>query len=180
VALDVADENSIAEASRKVGEILTRKGLTLDYLINNAGITSGNDSPLTLKLNNFINTLITNTVAPMLVSQYFMPHLEKSKRPVLMNMSSGLGSIRQTNSTYQTSYCTSKAALNMLTKKLAEERQNVTSFVMDPGWVKTDLGGPSAAFDTDFSVSNMYKVLTNVSAKDSGSFLRYDGQVVPW
>ncbi|KLO08157.1 NAD(P)-binding protein, partial [Schizopora paradoxa] len=180
VKLDVADEVSIVEASTEVGKILARNVLTLDYLINNAGLTSGNDSPLTLRQANFVKTLTTNAVAPMIVSQHFMKFLEKSKRPVVMNMSSGLGSIENASGTYQTSYCTSKAALNMLTKKLADERKNVISFVMDPGWVKTDLGGSAAPFDVDFSVSNVYKVLVGVSAKDSGSFLRFDGQVVPW
>jgi len=180
VKLNVTDEKSIEEASKEVGAILTQKGLPLDYLINNAGVTSGNDSPLSLKAENFVKTLLTNAVAPIIVSQQFMPLLEKSKRPVLMNMTSSLGSIEMADSTYQTSYCASKSALNMLTRKLATEKRNVIAFVMDPGWVRTDLGGPSADLDIEFSVSSMYKTISNVSEKDSGSFLKFDGRALPW
>jgi len=180
VKLDVADEKSIAEASKEVESILKQKGLALDFLINNAGITTGSDTPLTLKPKNFIDTMLTNVVGSMLVAQHFMPYLEKAEKPVLMNMSSGRASIANTNVALQTSYSTSKAALDMLTRKLAIEKPDVISFAMAPGWVKTDMGGPSAALEIDFSVSNMMKVLSNVSQKDSGSFLRYDGSIVPW
>lgn len=75
--------------------------------------STGNDTPLALKSKNFIDTTLTNTVGPILVAQHFMPYLEKSKTPVLMNMSSGRGSITNASAAYQLSYCASKAALNM-------------------------------------------------------------------
>jgi len=180
VKLDVADENTIAEASKEVGLILTQKGKALDYLINNAGISTGNDTPLTVKPKNFIDTMLTNVVGPMLVTQHFMPYLIKSEKPVLMNMSSGLGSITNADTSFQASYRISKAALDMFTKQLSGENPNVITFAMAPGWVKTDMAGPSAALEVDFSVSNMLKVLLNITAKESGLFLKYDGAQMPW
>ncbi|KLO08151.1 NAD-P-binding protein [Schizopora paradoxa] len=180
VKLDVADESTIAEAAKEVGSILSQKGLALDYLINNAGISTAHDTPMTATSKNLMDTLLTNTVGPFLVTQHFMPYLEKSAKPVLMNMSSGLGSITNADTSFQAGYRTSKAALNLFTKQLSVEKPEVIVFAMAPGWVKTDLAGPSAALTVDFSVSNMLKVLANVTKKDSGTFVNYSGAVLPW
>ena len=51
---------------------------------------------------------------------------------------------------------------------------------MDPGWVKTRMGGKGAMVEPDISISGMLEVLARLKMGDSGKFLRFDGSVVPW
>lgn len=100
-----------------------------------------------------------NVVGPSLVIQHFMPFLERSTRPVVLNLTSGMGSIGLKCHGGITSYSISKTALNMLvsngslwkektdqtclpvwldqTYKLTKAKPHVIAMVMDPGWVKT-------------------------------------------
>ena len=70
----------------------------------------------------------------------------------------------------------------MLTKNLSIELQsdNIISVAMNPGWVKTDNGGQNALITTEESVFGMLSVYKNLTANDSGSFLSFDGSVIPW
>lgn len=84
------------------------------------------------------------------------------------------------------------------TYKQSKEKPNMIIFVMDPGWVKTgiitlierrsltditrlkDMGGEGAVLEIPFSVSEQYKQVINATSKDSGTFKRYDGTILPW
>ncbi|GJJ14967.1 hypothetical protein Clacol_009237 [Clathrus columnatus] len=82
-------------------------------------------------------TLAINVIGPAIVFREFVSLLEHSERPVVVNVTSGLGSISSTNSGAPASYSISKAALNMLTIKQAKEKPHFICLAMDPGWVKT-------------------------------------------
>jgi NAD(P)-dependent dehydrogenase (short-subunit alcohol dehydrogenase family) len=79
-------------------------------------------------------------------------------------------------------YSISKAAQNMLTLHQARDlkRSHVTVICMDPGWVKTRMGGKGAMVEPDVSISGMLGVLGNLKREDSGKFYRFDGSQVPW
>jgi NAD(P)-dependent dehydrogenase (short-subunit alcohol dehydrogenase family) len=51
---------------------------------------------------------------------------------------------------------------------------------VDPGWVKTRMGGPEAQIEADVSIGGMLKVVNGLEESDSGKFYRYDGEIVPW
>ena len=86
---------------------------------------------MTLKAELFLKTLEVNVVGPSLVIQHFMPFLEKSTRPVILNLTSGMGSIGLKCHGGITSYSISKTALNMLVSKyLTEGDHRIPSYCL--------------------------------------------------
>src|SRR5438128_2280589 len=83
--------------------------------------------------------------------------LDVAGRSTVVNLSSGLGSIAGTRYRGNLAYAVSKAALNMLSRQLGAElrRQGTTVVSMSPGWVSTDMGGPSAPLSPPESVKSM-------------------------
>ncbi|TFY79841.1 hypothetical protein EWM64_g4172 [Hericium alpestre] len=158
VPLDLSDFPSVTAAAEVVQGILGDRGL--DYLINSAAIT--------------------NIAGPAFVSQIYLPLLEKGKRKVIMNLTSGIGSIGLDYGDKNASYCISKTGLNMLTYKQAKERPDLIAFVVDPGWVKTDMGGEGAVLEPHESIGGLLKLITNATPESSGKFFRYNGEVLPW
>ncbi|KAG2143073.1 NAD(P)-binding protein [Suillus clintonianus] len=178
VRMDVTDEASIISAKDEVAGILQGRGL--DYLINNAGVAPQDDRTTTLNTNDLISTVIVNVAGPALVTRTFIPLIEQGDRKVIANVSSALASISTDWGREHTSYSISKYGLNMLTYKLAKERPDLTPFLLDPGWVKTDMGGSNALLEVHESVTGIIQVVRNVTAKDAGRFIDYTGQIVPW
>ncbi|KAI0063897.1 NAD(P)-binding protein [Artomyces pyxidatus] len=178
IALDITDAASITASVDAAKGVLEEHGL--DYLINNAAINLGEDSAFTLKEETLLTTFKANVVGPALTAQAYLPYLEKSKRKVVMNLSSGLGSIASNFGPQLSSYSVSKSALNMLAYKQATEKPELISFVIDPGWVQTDMGGPNAVLPPHESVAGLLKVITSATKEQSGKYFKYDGETVPW
>lgn len=176
--LDVSDQASVHESVKVVKNILGDRGL--DYLYNNAGITPGPDEAFNFNYADLLKTFETNVAAPGLVAQVYLPLVEKSTRKVIVNVSSGLGSIGNDRGSIQASYCVSKAALNMLTYKQAKARPDIIAIAFAPGWVKTDMGGSNAILEPHQSASATIKVVTGLTPKDSGRFFNYTGDEFPW
>lgn len=72
--------------------------------------------------------------------------------------------------------------MNSLTRSLAFElrRSGITVVSIDPGWVRTDMGGSSAPLLPETSVSGMLRVIDQLGIRDTGTFLRWDGATMPW
>jgi NAD(P)-dependent dehydrogenase (short-subunit alcohol dehydrogenase family) len=140
VRLDVTSDESVAAAA---AEVRDRFG-GLDVLVNNAGISGGLlvdelDGP------GFLAVLDTNTVGPVRTTHAFLPLLRESAAPVIVNVTSGLGSfaVRSDRSRLESglatlSYSASKAALDMLTLIYAQFVPDVRINVVDPGYTATD------------------------------------------
>ena len=79
-------------------------------------------------------------------------------------------------------YRATKAAVNASLRAVSIDvaAQNVTSVVMHPGWVRTDMGGKEAPLSPKESVTAMRKVIAGLSRSDSGKFFNYDGEILPW
>ncbi|GBE80279.1 C-factor [Sparassis crispa] len=194
VQLDVSEEGSIRASIPVVSSILGDRGL--DYLYNNAAVTEGNDSAFDHSSPGFMRTLIANVVGPALIAQLYLPFIEKSRRKVIVNVTSSLASIGLDIGPKSATYSISKTALNMLvrrrlfivqaeltfvqTYKQARARPDIIAFVLDPGWVKTKMGGPGALLEPYESVSGIIKTVTSATSASSGKFYRYNGQEVVW
>ncbi|KAM6057618.1 C-signal-like [Chlamydotis macqueenii] len=196
IPLEVTDPASIKAAAARVEEKLGGSGLNL--LINNAGMLICNTLD-NATLEDMIQIYTTNTVGPLLLGQAFLPLLKKAAqgcpgsalscaKAAIINMSSSGGSIEEVylwDHTNVVSYRCSKAALNMLTKcqSLGYREHGILCVALHPGWVQTDMGtsaGPTAPVTVDTSVRGMLKVLASLSEKDTGTFLDWEGKVVPW
>jgi NAD(P)-dependent dehydrogenase (short-subunit alcohol dehydrogenase family) len=97
-------------------------------------------------------------------------------------MSSSLGSLAISPGGFSYAYCSSKAALNMLTVLMHRELSGdgFTVLSLDPGWNRTDMGGAEAPLDPAETVAGMIALLERVGPGDSGKFIGYDGQPRPW
>ena len=93
-----------------------------------------------------------------------------------------MGSIATTAATDTIIYRSSKAAVNMVMKILAndlgEQGVIVTSF--HPGWVRIDVGGSTATISAQESAKCIRKIIADLGPADNGAFLNYDGQKIPW
>lgn len=146
VQLDVTDDASVAAAAQTVA---AETGL--DVLINNAGITSQLGQPVAeLSVAEVQRVYDTNVLGPFRVMQAFIPLLQRSAAPVIVNVSSGLGSHAATSvpdriesQVISPAYCSSKAALNMLTVQYSKAYPEIRINAVDPGYTATDLNGHS-------------------------------------
>lgn len=176
--LDVRDEEQIKAIVAMVAE----QSEALDLLINNAGIYPRGERFGNLNATTMLDTLHTNSIAPILVVQAFADLLSKGENPKIINISSGLGSIASTGGGGNYSYRASKAGLNMFSKVLAGDMRSkgITVIAMHPGWVQTDMGGSSASLSPQHSISSMLKVIDEIGSADSGRYLQWDGAELPW
>jgi len=141
---DVTDEHSVEKV---IGAVLQRHA-RIDVLVNNAGIVGSRKPPGEVTAADMRATYDTNVFGVVRVTQAFLPLLEKSGAPVIVNVSSGLGSLAVTTdparfeSTFVAlEYSSSKTAVNMLTSLYAKAYPAMRVNVVDPGYTATDLNG---------------------------------------
>lgn len=186
VALDLGQEASVIEAAAAVGE---RVG-ALDLLVNCAGADArafgaGEDDrgPFDFDSSMFNAVLNVNVTGPMLVTRHVLPLLRQSEGPMVVNISSQLGSMQvAARKGRDTAYCVSKAALNMFSVKAASalRPEGIGVVMLHPGWVQTDMGGAGAPMTIDESSSAIVDTLGSLSLADTGRFVRWDGHDHPW
>jgi len=178
VKVDTTSEESINAAAKEIEGLLDGKGI--DYLLNNAAITAGDDRAFKFDSKALTNCLTTNVVGPALVGQAFVHLVEKSNKKTIVNFTSGLSSLKLDMGPQLSSYSISKTAINMLTYKQAREKKDLIAISLDPGWVQTDMGGPNAWLKVEFSVENIISTVTSLTPEKSGKFFSYKGEEQPW
>ncbi|KFY45308.1 hypothetical protein V495_03057 [Pseudogymnoascus sp. VKM F-4514 (FW-929)] len=190
VSLDVTKEESIAAAVSAVTEKLGA-GKGLDVLINNAGIQIQES---VLDMHALTETFEVNVLAVQKVSSAFVPLLSLGTQKKLVAISTDLGSITTAeiyaaNAPFP-SYKITKAALNMLMKQfaLALGPKGFIVFPINPGWLKTDMGGAYAYLEPIVGAKQVVEIIQKSTTADNGSFRSlyveghefYDGKDVPW
>ena len=110
------------------------------------------------------------------------PLLRRAPAAKIASISSGLGSIERNLTGGIYGYRISKAGLNMATRSLAQDlrKDGIVAVALTPGWVKTDMGGAGAQTERSASVTGLVKVIRAATANDSGKFLNYRGETLPW
>ncbi len=123
-----------------------------------------------------------NTMAPLKMVEAFVQQIVRSKLKLIVTITSQMGSIDDNGSGGSYLYRSSKAAANMVVKSLAVDlkEKGITSVAFNPGWVKTDMGGPNAMITVEQSVSDMRKVIDKLTPADTKKFIGNDGVVIPW
>src|SRR6266851_57469 len=174
--IDVSKPDSI----RRAVEEFSRKSDRLDALVNNAGILlDGDKDVLTITPETFETTLRTNTLGALLVAQAFVPFLKKSDAPRIVNVSSGGGQLADGADGWAPAYCISKTALNGVTAQLAAALPKFAVNSVCPGWVRTDMGGPSATRSVGEGATGIVWLAVDAPQNETGKFWR-DRKVIPW
>jgi NAD(P)-dependent dehydrogenase (short-subunit alcohol dehydrogenase family) len=183
--MDVSDLTSVKEAASK----LASKIGALDILINNAGVAGGQPQNMSVCDMSLLKEVFdTNYFGAIQTTQAMLPLLEKAKQPVIVNVSSELGSLARLTSETRApnwdnyhAYSSTKTALNTFTILLAHEFRN-TKFRINsvtPGYTATDLNG-FAGFKTAAQGAQPIVKLATIGADGpSGKFFGAEGEV-PW
>ena len=180
VRVEALDVDSAAQTKALADKLASE---SIDLLILNAGIygprTTGYQD---LDEGAWAEVLRTNVMAPLRLAVAMADTLSKGGMKKLAFVSSRMGSIVANDSGGAYIYRSSKAALNAVIKSFALDTRELglTSISLHPGWVQTDMGGPSAAIDPTTSVTGMRAVIAKAQISDNGSFFNYDGAALPW
>jgi NAD(P)-dependent dehydrogenase (short-subunit alcohol dehydrogenase family) len=172
--LDVTDAGSLAAFVGGLGAV--------DLLINNAGVYPRSGGIGELDFDAVAKGFEVNAIAPLRLVDAMLGALREGSEAKIVNVSSQMGSIADNSSGGAYAYRASKAALNMLTRSLAHDlrAEGISAAVIHPGWVQTDMGGPNAKITTEQSVAGMLEQIDALSTENSGSFLNWDGNDLPW
>ncbi|KAL2022645.1 hypothetical protein VTK56DRAFT_4989 [Thermocarpiscus australiensis] len=160
----------------------------IDFLLNNAGVNlAAWQSSLTLGPDEVHAQIAVNVIGPAKTVELLLDAGLLSSNVRILNMTSGLGSMQRSSEMKPrkcAGYSISKAALNMLTVHQSEDLKphlpGAVVICMDPGWVKTRLGGEGALLEPSESIGGMLKVLHGLSEEDNGAFYHYSGEKIPW
>ena len=174
--IDIANNGSVTAAAREFSKISDH----LDVLVNNAGIVAdGDDAVLQVSDDLLRKTLETNTLGALRVTRAFLPFLEKSQAPRVINVSSGSGQLTDGADGWAPAYSISKTALNGVTSQLAQALPKVAVNSVCPGWVRTDMGGENATRSLEEGADTIVWLAAEAPQEMTGKFLR-DRKEIPW
>jgi NAD(P)-dependent dehydrogenase (short-subunit alcohol dehydrogenase family) len=175
-ALDVADAASVGALARALS------GEAIDILLNNAGVMGPKRQSFgQIDYDGMLETFRINTLGPLHMAEAFVEQVARSERKMMVAITSGMGSIDD-SSGGSYAYRASKAALNMTYHNLALDlkARGIIAFVINPGWVQTDMGGAHAPTPVEASIAAMRKVFDGMTLEQSGSFMNYRGGTLTW
>lgn len=177
VQLDVADPGSVERAGARVESGFGR----LDVLVNNAGVSGDTGASAgDVDLDSVNETLETNLYGAWRLTQALLPLLRASGRGRIVNVSSGMGQLDEMGGGAP-GYRLSKVGLNALTRILASEERDAGILVNSacPGWVRTDMGGPSARSSVEEGADTPVWLAKLPDGGPTGGFFRYR-EPIPW
>jgi len=182
--LDVAADASVAAFLERLWAAHPR----VDVLVNNAGAIferssdparPGGAGTLEVAPELVLAAFNNNTLGAYRLLQAILPRMNAAGYGRVVNVSSGMGALEGMDSGWP-AYRISKTALNAVTRLFHNEaRGDVKVNAVCPGWVRTDMGGPSAARSVDEGVHGIVLAATLASDGPSGAFLR-DGAAIDW
>ena len=170
--LDVKDAGEVDRFLAEIGED------PIDVFINNAGIYG----PRQPERDGWLDLFEINVIAPTLLAQRLKDRVAASDTKTMAVLTSKMGSIADNGSGGSIPYRSSKAAVNAAWKSLAIDMKDegIAIVMLHPGWVQTDMGGQNALIDTETSVCGLRERIAETSLDNSGRFVAYDGETIPW
>lgn len=183
LALDYQRADTITAAAAECAKHIQY----LDLLINNAGTTTAagyppeaSKGPMThLEAGALLDVLATNAVGPVMTSQAFLPLLRKAAAPIIVNMSTSRASVANASSN-SFAYGLSKAALNMATRKMSMTIPGCAVVAVDPGWLRTDMGGQDAPAEPAEAAAALLALLRDKGQSLNGRFINLRGEDLAW
>jgi NAD(P)-dependent dehydrogenase (short-subunit alcohol dehydrogenase family) len=184
IQLDITDDASVQAAVKTV-----EADGGLDVLINNAAVEErGADNavigPADATADVVQQTFETNVFGTVRVLHAFLPLLERSASPVVVNVSSGLGSLTQVAAVPAhiypgVAYPASKAAVNMITVQYAKAFSHMRINTVDPGFTKTDLNGNTGTQTVEQGAEIIVRMAQVGTDGPTGGYFSVDG-TLPW
>lgn len=181
--MDVTDHDSIDDLSDQY------RNITIDMLINNAGVIGPHPLIDNLPLQHFgsidydvwAEVMEINTFAPVKVAESFLMQLAASREKKIITLSSSVGSIAE-SSIPAIAYASSKAAVNKAMSLVAGRVRDrgIIVTVICPGHVKTRLAMGGGDISVEESVAGMRDLFAKLTLADSGTFKRYSGELIRW
>ncbi len=141
VEAELSDPDQVERMCRQIDE----RGTPISIILNNAGLQIAyRKDYLSTPVDDFDVSFRVNTTAPMMICYHFLPEMKKKGFGRIVNTTSGIDLEPE-----QAAYSASKAALSKITRDLGRdlEGSDVIVSLTDPGWCRTDLGGPNAPND---------------------------------
>jgi NAD(P)-dependent dehydrogenase (short-subunit alcohol dehydrogenase family) len=181
VSIDVTDDDSV----RAAAEHVEAEG-GLDVLINNAGIGGGFQPPIDTAPDDMRRVFETNVFGIVRVTRGFLPLLERSAHPVIVNVSSGMGSLALTadpsrveSTIVSLTYPPSKSAVNMLTTQYAKAFPAIRINAVDPGYTSTDFNNHRGTKTVQEGAEAIVAMAMIDGDGPTGAFVDEHG-TVPW
>lgn len=180
VRIDVTDVESVASAAADV----QRQEGVIDVLINNAGIPGPHSSIEELTAEDVQSVLDVNVLGIVRTTTAFLPLLRHSTDPVIVNVSSGMGSFAATHdpsrvesSVIAPAYTASKSAVTMLTTQYAKGLSDIRINAADPGYTATEFNGNSGPQTVTEGTDAIVQLATEGPGHGSGRFIDRHGTV---
>ncbi|MEH0474784.1 SDR family NAD(P)-dependent oxidoreductase [Streptomyces sp. B21-097] len=182
VQIDVTDDASVAAAA---ADVRAREG-GIDVLINNAGVLGTHRPADEITAADASEVFDVNVVGIVRVTHAFLPLLRTSANPVIVNVSSGMGSFGATHDAERVEsryaaplYTASKAAVTMLTTQYARSWPDVRVNAADPGYTATDFNGHSGPQTVTEGTDAIVELATVGADGPTGTFRDRHGEM-PW
>lgn len=175
--LDVSSAESIDNFASRVTKEFSR----IDVLVNNAAIIpDARSSGLSVEIQELQVSLETNVYGIIQLSQKIIPLMIKNNYGRIINLSSGMGQFADMGSGYL-AYRISKTAVNTITKVLANETDsyNIQINSVDPGWVKTEMGGAGASLSVEEGADTIVWLSTRPDNSPTGMFYK-KREIISW
>lgn len=171
--VDVATQAGVATA------VSALKGISVDLLINNAGILR--DEQLSyLNQETILEQFNVNALAPLAFSHALLDNLGSGSKIALIT--SRMGSITDNTSGGRYGYRMSKAALNIAAVSLARDldADNIAVGIYHPGYVQTDMVGGNGDISAEVAATRLIGLMDNLTMEESGVFKHSNGEILPW
>ncbi|WP_028934500.1 SDR family NAD(P)-dependent oxidoreductase [Pseudonocardia spinosispora] len=186
VRLDLDEPDSITAA----GDEIARSLDSVAALVHCAGINispsherSASKGPLPLLVPDAVERMFRiNVTGTLRVVQAILPLFDGAGSPTIMNLGTSRGSLALVDDEKSIGYAVTKAALTMLTRKMSFAFAGRAGCVVtvDPGWVRTDMGGEDAPVGADEAGRDLIALLDSLDVRHNGRFLSRTGEEVPW
>jgi len=172
--IDIADTDGVAELAARLN------GEALDLLFLVAGISGSVPKPLhAVSPDEAARVYLTNTYYPVVAAEALCGLLKPGGTVAFMSSMLGSIALNVGRADWET-YRTSKAALNMGARSFFNRHSGHPVLSIAPGWVRTDMGGPSATFDVETSCRNVASAIERHAGQPGHRYVNYDGSELPW
>jgi NAD(P)-dependent dehydrogenase (short-subunit alcohol dehydrogenase family) len=155
---------------------------TFDLVLINAGVGGpAGKNPRTVSRDEFADLFVTNSLGPVRLAELLAKHI-RPQTGVVGFMTSQLGSVANNTTGGTELYRASKAALNSMVRSFAARHKDkgFAVLALHPGWVRTDMGGPSAPVDVETSARGVADVVERAQLDRRDGFFDYKGDELPW